>query len=99
MSVLKNQIRFDYQTYGEDAIILESQIEFIKLGSWQHRTEYLISMSELSLQDLSVNFDELTELQDSSVFKLQRGSLVPNKNESNLVQGNVIMINMDLTVI
>ena len=59
--LLKNEIRFDQQKYGIDAIILESNMDNISVGSWQHRTHYQISLTELSLQDLAVNFNDYTE--------------------------------------
>ena len=34
-------------------------------------------MKELFLQDLAINLDEITELQDSSVFKMENFGLVP----------------------
>ena len=71
----------------------------MSLGSWQYRTEYSVSKTELSLQDLAVNLDEITELQDSSVFKLQPGKLVPEKSDENLVYGIYILMDFDLTVI
>ena len=46
------------------------------LGDWQTRTDYKVVQTELALQDLAFNLDEITELQDSSVFTLQRGRTV-----------------------
>ena len=71
MFLLTNGIRFDQQKYGEEAIIQESQIDEILLGSWQHLIEYRIQRTELQLQDLAIDLDEVTELQDSSVFSLK----------------------------
>ena len=35
ITLLKNEIRFDYSLYGADAIIKESKFETIALGNWQ----------------------------------------------------------------
>ena len=47
MFLLTNGIRFDQSKYGEEAIIQESQIHEINLGSWQHMIEYRIQRTEL----------------------------------------------------
>ena len=38
--------------------------------------------TELSLQDLAINLDEVTELQDSSVFSLKRGDVSHTNKKS-----------------
>ena len=58
-----------------------------------------MSKTELSLQDLPVNLDEITELQDSSVFQVEQTRLVPFVNEADLIQGFQIEMNQDLTII
>ena len=52
---------------------MESRVDWIRLGEWKSRVSYKIAKTELYLQDLPVNLDEITELQDSSVFNLQQG--------------------------
>ena len=51
--------------------------------------------TELSLQDLPVNLDEITDLQDSSVFRLHRGNLVYQKSNYDLIQGVMIEMSLD----
>ena len=51
---------------------MESSYDIIALGHWQNKIRYEISKAELSSQDLAINLDELTELQDSSIFNLGR---------------------------
>ena len=51
---------------------MESSYDIIPLGHWQNKIRYEISKAELSSQDLAINLDELTELQDSSIFNLGR---------------------------
>ena len=73
MFVLSNQIRFDFLKYGEDSIIKESAIEIRQFYDWGALETYEISQTELSLQDLAIDLDKVTELQDSSVFRLKQG--------------------------
>ena len=72
--ILSNQLSFDFQKYGEDAIVMESNLHQIWLGNWQSYQLLSVSKTELSLQDLAIDLDELTELQDSSVFRLKEGN-------------------------
>ena len=48
-----------------------------------------------------MNLDYITELEDSSPFKLKQENLVPfrEKNDKNLVQGILINMSYDKTVI
>ena len=78
MSILSNQIRFDFEKYGSESIIQESSIESIILGDWQSRQFFEISRTQLALQDLVFNLDEVTELEDSSVFRLSKGDKMTN---------------------
>ena len=43
LALLSNQIRFDFEQYGLDSIIQESQVEAIKLGTWHSRQLFEIS--------------------------------------------------------
>ena len=43
--------------------------------------------------------DELTELQDSTVFRLTEGNSVPFYTDKNLIQGIVIEMNAELTIV
>ena len=51
------------------------------------------------MQDLVVNLDDITQLQDSRVFHLERGGLIPYMEEDDLVQGIQIEVNANLTLI
>ena len=74
--VLTNQIRFDFEKYGPESIIKESTFYVEFMGDGNDRVEYKVSQTELALQDLAFNLDEVTEMQDSSVFRLARGRAV-----------------------
>ena len=43
------------------------------------RKIFEVSQTELSLQDLAFNLDEVTELKDSSVFRLRELETVPSQ--------------------
>ena len=45
-----------------------------------------------------VNLDEMTELQDSSVFHLDKKSMIPYMEEDDLIQGIQIEVEANLTV-
>ena len=61
MLILRNQIRFDHSKYGPESIILESESDGVTIGQWRNRISYFVIKTELSLQDLPVNLDEITE--------------------------------------
>lgn len=76
MFILSNLIRFDQQKYGRDAVVKESKVTFIEMPSLRSRRRLELASTELSLQDLPVNLDEITELTDSRVFKLNKSSTI-----------------------
>ena len=80
-----NKIRFDFKKYGRDSIKQESEMQLSFLGAWRSRQVYEVSTTELALQDLAINIDEITELQDSSVFELKPTITVPYPLEKDLV--------------
>ena len=60
------------------------------LGQWQTRQVFEVSKAELELQDLAMNMDEITELQDSSVFGLKPTIHITSWLEKDLIQGIII---------
>eukprot|EP00353_Schmidingerella_taraikaensis_P011845 CAMPEP_0185582810 /NCGR_PEP_ID=MMETSP0434-20130131/21140_1 /TAXON_ID=626734 ORGANISM="Favella taraikaensis, Strain Fe Narragansett Bay" /NCGR_SAMPLE_ID=MMETSP0434 /ASSEMBLY_ACC=CAM_ASM_000379 /LENGTH=225 /DNA_ID=CAMNT_0028201743 /DNA_START=150 /DNA_END=827 /DNA_ORIENTATION=+ len=68
-----NRIRFNPESFGTDSIIREHFEEWIPITTFAPiEVPYQISQTEVKLQDLPINFDELTELVDSSCFSLHR---------------------------
>ena len=59
---------------------MESSIETIAIGNWKTRKSMQVFKSDLELQDLPVDFDEITALQDSSVFRILPVKDVPAKS-------------------
>ena len=63
--LLNNQIRFDSLLYGRESIIKESIITWNKVSiQKQEGLIFEVQRSELELQDLLFDFDEITMLQD-----------------------------------
>ena len=56
---------------------MESNVDAFNVGDWQQRFEYKIVKTELHLQDLLVNMDDLTKLENASVFRVKKGNSVP----------------------
>lgn len=56
-------------------------------------------MTELVLQDLPWNLDELTELRDTSIFRLEKLSPTPAFLDKNLLQGIQIELSPNLVLI
>lgn len=42
INLLKNQITFDQNAYGEDAVVMESLYDWHYMGFWQQRTVYKV---------------------------------------------------------
>ena len=68
-----NQVRFDSRYFGEEAIIPESKINWVPVNTQIQQTiPFKVSTTELFLQDVkTINLDDLTELADNSIFKLE----------------------------
>ena len=96
--LLHNQIRFDPELYGIESIIRESRIKWISISTqMQQEFPFVVTMSELQLQDLALDLDSITELEDSSVFRLD--SLSPRSAEaegSSLVSQLSFQMNFDV---
>ena len=90
MFLLSNQIRFDFEKYGKDSIMKESKLNISVLGNLQNFKLLEISQTEVALQDLAINMDEVTELQDSSLFQLKENGSLKNQLRKNLLEGIMI---------
>ena len=56
--LLSNQIRFDSDLYGIESILPESRIMWISISTqMQLSFPFVVSMTELELQDLAINLD------------------------------------------
>ena len=68
-----NQIRFDSRHYGKASIVPESRLNWVQVNTQVQQTiPFKISSTQLYLQDHTfVNLDDLTELDEASIFKLE----------------------------
>ncbi len=65
-------MRFDTRYYDADSIIRESKIIWVPINTQIQQTiPYKISTSEVILQDAIINLDDVTELNDDSIFKME----------------------------
>ena len=95
-----NGIRFDPSKFGEQSIIKRVKQTTLPISiTNQIEYPYQVSRTELHLQDEFVNFDEVTELKDSTLFK--SNPLFPRPyefNDSSMIAVS-IEYNPDLIVI
>ena len=70
--LLYNQKRFDPNRYLEDSIIPEAKSLWIPINTqWQQNIGYRISKTHIFLQDRDIDLDELTLMEDDSIFKVE----------------------------
>ena len=78
---------------------MESQIQTQGIGELRRRIQYHVQRTQVQLQDQLIDLDEITELEDSSLFKIARKDSYVSQFESDLIAGFVIMADLDLRVI
>lgn len=65
----QNKIRFDPTKWGHEAVRKETAFSWLDFSTEVTQDiEFQITQSEIHLQDKLVNFDWLTEIEDSSLF-------------------------------
>lgn len=70
--LLRNRIRFDSSQFSTDAIVRESVTDWHRISTEaKFEVPYSVVKATLQLQDLAVNLDDLTELEDSSIFDVE----------------------------
>ena len=70
--IFSNQIRFDYREIGMDSINMESRIQWININTQTRMSiNYEVARTKLMLQDSNINLDDITELEDDTVFKIR----------------------------
>ena len=100
IDLLQNQIRFDFREFGESSIIKESVTRWIRLQTQiQVEVPFLISRTEVQLQDQFVNFDEITEMTDNGVFRMEQMTPRPSELVPETVMALTFEVNPDLAVI
>lgn len=72
LNLMSNRKRFDFRNFGEASLIKESTLLWTAVTTQvQSEMPFKVTRTEVQLQDLMFNFDELTELQDDGVFKFE----------------------------
>ena len=80
---MHNEIRFDSELYGEESIILNSRVKKFKVQTdVPVEIPMQVYRSKVVAQDLPIDLDEITELEDSSLFRIDEqppriGSKIP----------------------
>ena len=68
-----NQIRFNSFKYGQESISRESHMKWLGINTQQQITiPFEVRTTKLLLQDEVINLDEITELEDETVFHLEQ---------------------------
>lgn len=100
IDLMSNRIRFDYRMFGEESLIKESTLVWTAVQT-QIQTEmpFKITRTEVQLQDMAVNFDDLTELLDDGVFKLELQQPRPYERFKDTVMAVSFEVNPDLPVL
>ena len=100
IGVYANRIRFDAQKFGAEAIVQESEFMWNAISTQiQQEAVYKVSRTELQLQDLHIDLDEVTELVDSSAFKLEQVQMRPFEWSPATVMALSIEMRLDQLVI
>ena len=95
--MLNNQIRFDSTLFGSESIIMESRISWFRVSAFvQYDYPFKVQRTEVLLQDKIADLDEITQLNDSSLFKLVRQPTRPEDRVKDIIM--VISFEMDLNL-
>ena len=82
--------------FGEEAIVAESSVAWHRISvQKQDGIVFDIVRTRLELQDLFVNLDEVTELEDTSVFQIKYKGNRPYEKDPSFVTSLVIENNLD----
>ena len=82
--VIKNEKLFDANKYGLESIVEQCSFTWVPINTQVRQSiPFKISMSTLFLQDKNVDLDEITEVIDNSMFKVDQ---IPVRSfEKNLI--------------
>ena len=81
--------------FGEEAIVAESSVAWYRISvQKQEGIVFDIVRTRLELQDLFVNLDEITELEDTSVFQIKYKGNRPYEKDPNLVTSLIVENNL-----
>ena len=98
--MLYNQKRFQPQKYGEESVVAESNGVWLPVNThFQQTIPYRISKTQVELQDEHVDLDDLTLIEDDTVFKLDKLANQPYEKDKIVQMDVTIELNSDLTVL
>ena len=82
--------------FGEESIFAESSVAWHRISvQKQEGIVFDIVRTRVELQDLFVNLDEITELEDTSVFQIKYTINRPYEADPSLVTSLIIENNLD----
>ena len=98
--IYHNQVRFEPRKYGDEAIVPESIIHWIIVNTQSRTTiPYKITTTKLLLQDAIINLDDITELEDSSIFSFDRQPVRSYEKDVDIVMNIAFERNLDMNLI
>ena len=94
--LLYNHIRFDSEYFGRESIKQESKMFWIRASSYKQTQPFSVIKTELELQDEYLDLDEITRLEDASIFSLKALPARPYNFDDDISQNISIEMNLDL---
>lgn len=95
--LLNNQIKFDSNKSGAASIVKGTDIKWLPIQTQvQQEVPFKIVREEVLLQDEIVEFDDLTQLENSNLFKFERMPARPFEFFEEDVMGVGIELDLDL---
>ena len=97
---MANEVYFDSGRYGESSINRTSKLRWKRFNTNSAETiPFKISRTSLELQDMLVDFDEMTELNDKSVFEFEELLTRPWTFDKVTLANISVEMNLDLKIL
>lgn len=98
--ILANEVWFDTGKYGESSINRTSKLRWKRFNTnFAETIPFKLSRTSLELQDMFVDFDELTELSDSSIFEFEELLHRPWAFDDLTLANISVEMNLDLQIL
>ena len=98
--LLHNQKRFNPELYHESSIIRESKIVWAPINiQWRQEIPYRIQKTQIFLQDEFVDLDDLTLIEDDSIFKVIKMPNKPYENDMNVQISVTVEMSLEQSVV
>ena len=93
-------MRFDSESYNEEAIVPETRSIWLPVNTQVQQTiPFKLATSLLFLQDRFINLDELTELEDDTVFRFKIEPFKSYEKDYDVQVDITIEMDLNLTVV